>query len=204
MLTKTQPDEMQDFMVDASHIRGGHADRVVFPESAAEVAALLLQASGTKTEVTVSGAGTGTVGGRVPFGGIVLATDRLNQIKSIIHENSAGRAIAQAGVRLADLQRAVAAEKLFYPPDPTESSCFLGGTIATNASGSRTFKYGATRDYVQRLQIAFATGDLIDIHRGDFLARASGQIRLPLSSGQVIEAKLPSYRMPATRKHAAA
>jgi D-lactate dehydrogenase (cytochrome) len=204
MLTKTQPDEMQDFMVDASHIRGGHADRVVFPESAAEVAALLLQASGTKTEVTVSGAGTGTVGGRVPFGGIVLATDRLNQIKSIIHENSAGRAIAQAGVRLADLQRAVAAEKLFYPPDPTESSCFLGGTIATNASGSRTFKYGATRDYVQRLQIAFATGDLIDIHRGDFLARASGQIRLPLSSGQVIEAQLPSYRMPATRKHAAA
>jgi len=204
MLTKTQPDEMQDFLVDASHIRGGHAERVVFPESAAEVAALLVDASATKTQVTVSGAGTGTVGGRVPFGGIVLATDRLNEIKSIVHENHGGRATAQAGVRLIDFQRAMAAEKLFYPPDPTEANCFLGGTIATNASGARTFKYGATRNYVERLQIAFPTGDVIDLHRGELRAEASGQMRIPLSSGRVIEAQLPSYHMPATRKHAAA
>ncbi|MDX6612775.1 MAG: hypothetical protein QOD75_1961 [Blastocatellia bacterium] len=204
MLTKTQPDEMQDFLVDASHIPGGHAERVILPESAAEVGALLSESSATKTPVTISGAGTGTVGGRVPFGGIVLATDRLNHIKSIIHQNSGGRATAQAGVRLADLQRAVAAEKLFYPPDPTETTCFLGGTIATNASGSRTFKYGATRNYVERLQLALATGDVLDIHRGELRAAANGQIRISTSSGRVIKAQLPSYRMPATRKHAAA
>lgn len=204
MLTKTQPDEMQDFLVDASHMRGGHAEQLVFPESAVEVAALLAEASATKTQVTISGAGTGTVGGRVAFGGIVLATDKLNTIKGIVHQDEGGRATAEAGVRLIDFQRSVAAEKLFYPPDPTEANCFLGGTIATNASGARTFKYGATRNYVQRLQIALATGDVVEIHRGEVRADVGGKIRIPCSQGRVIEAQLPTYRMPATRKHAAA
>src|SRR6266542_3339302 len=149
MLTKTQPDEIQDFLSDASHLRGGHANRVVFPESAEEVAEILVEATRTKSQVTVSGAGTGTVAGRVPFGGTVIATDRLNQIREVVHnEQDGGRAIAGAGVILRDLQRAVESEDLFYPPDPTERSCFLGGTVATNASGARTFKYGPTRNYV--------------------------------------------------------
>src|SRR6266550_1878763 len=157
MLTKTQPDEIQSFLRDASHMRGGYAARVVFPENATEVGDLLAEASASQTPVTVSGAGTGTVGGRVPFGGIVLATDRLNRIKQIAHDDrDGGRAIAEAGVILGDFQRAVESEGLLYPPDPTERGCFLGGTVATNASGARTFKYGPTRNYVQRLKIALA------------------------------------------------
>src|SRR5688572_33230981 len=107
----------------------------MIPETVEEVSDVLAEANRDRTPVTVSGAGTGTVGGRVPFGGIVLATDRLNRIKSIVHENGSGRATAEAGVMLSTLQKAVEAEKLFYPPDPTEGSCFLGGTVATNASG---------------------------------------------------------------------
>ncbi|HEV8139786.1 MAG TPA: FAD-binding protein, partial [Pyrinomonadaceae bacterium] len=80
MLTKTQPDEIQDYLSDASFVRGGNASRVVFPESTAEVASILRDATNTKTPVTISGAGTGTVAGRVPFGGIVIATDKLNHI----------------------------------------------------------------------------------------------------------------------------
>ena len=204
MLTKSQPDEIQDFLIDASHMHGGHAERVVLPENAKEIADVLAEASASRTPVTVSGAGTGTVGGRVPFGGIVLATNRLNQIKEITHENGSGRAIVEAGVMLSTLQKAVEAEKLFYPPDPTEGSCFLGGTVATNASGARTFKYGPTRNYVERLQIVLATGEIIDLQRGQFRADAQGQIKLPLSSGRVIEVRIPSYKMPPTRKHAAA
>ncbi|MEA2204103.1 MAG: hypothetical protein QOE77_879 [Blastocatellia bacterium] len=205
MLTKTQPDEIQDFLVDASHMRGGHAERVALPESVDDVVALLAEASATRTPVTVSGAGTGTVGGRVPFGGIVLATNRLNHIKRVIREHDdAGRAIVEAGVRLTELQRAVDAKDLFYPPDPTEGSCFIGGTVATNASGARTFKYGSTRNYVERLQIALATGDVIDLRRGELRANSNGQLTIPVSTGSAIKAQLPSYRMPATRKHAAA
>ena len=203
MLTKTDPDEIQSYLSDASHMRDGRADRVVFPENAEEVAEILRAATAEKTPVTISGAGTGTVGGRIPFAGIVLATDKLDQIKSIAHENDGGRALAQAGVRLSDLQRFVDSENLFYPPDPTERSCFLGGTVATNASGTRTFKYGPTRNYVQRLTVALATGDVIDLRRGELRAGAGGRIVVPLKSGRSIEAQLPSYQMPRTRKHSA-
>ncbi len=202
MLTKVQPDEIQDFLSDASYLKGGHASRVVFPETAEEVARILAEATATKTPVTISGAGTGTVAGRVPFGGIVLSTDKLNHIAAVRREAAGGRAVAEAGVRLIDLQQAVEHEDLLYPPDPTERSCFLGGTIATNASGSRTFKYGPTRNYVERLKIALATGDILDLRRGQLHADEHGRISIPLSSNQVIEAQLPSYQMPRVRKHA--
>src|SRR5437764_11219295 len=105
MQTKTDSDEIQSYLIDASNMRGGQASRVAFPENAEEVAATLAQASNNRTPVTVSGAGTGIVGGRVPFGGIVLATDRLNRIKGIRKEGKGGRAVAQAGVVLAEFQR---------------------------------------------------------------------------------------------------
>jgi D-lactate dehydrogenase (cytochrome) len=202
MLTKSDQDEIQSFLSDASHMRDGRAERVVFPESAEEVAEILRAATDDQTPVTVSGAGTGTVGGRIPLNGIVLATDRLNQIRSIAHEEPGGSAVAEAGVTLSDFQRFVESENLFYPPDPTERSCFLGGTVATNASGARTFKYGPTRNYVQRLKIVLATGDVVDLRRGELHADASGRIEIPLPSGRSIEAQLPTYQMPQTRKHA--
>jgi D-lactate dehydrogenase (cytochrome) len=202
VLTKTSSDEIQSFLTDASNLKGGYAARVVFPESTSEVATFLREASATRTPVTVSGAGTGIVGGRVPFGGVVLATDRLNRIKEIRREGEGGLAVAEAGVVLAEFQRAVEAQGLLYPPDPTERSCYLGGSIATNASGARTFKYGATRNYVSRLKVALATGHVLDIRRGDILADASGYLIIPLDRGARIEARIPSYHMPQTRKHA--
>jgi D-lactate dehydrogenase (cytochrome) len=103
---------------------------------------------------------------------------------------------------LADFQRAVGGRGLIYPPDPTEWSCFLGGTVATNASGARSFKYGATRNFIRRLKLALATGEVLDLRRGEHKADADGLLRLPLPGGGTVEARLPSYRMPQTRKHA--
>jgi len=183
MQTKSDPDEIQSFLADASFIRDGHADRVLIPETIEEVAEVLAAANRDGVPVTVSGAGTGTVGGRVPFGGIVLATDRLNRIKSI--ENFRG--VAEAGVILSDFQRAVDQKGLLYPPDPTERGAFLGGTVATNASGARTFKYGPTRNYIERLKVVLASGEVLDLRRGD---------KLP-------QIPVLHYRPPATRKNAA-
>jgi D-lactate dehydrogenase (cytochrome) len=202
MLIKSEPDEIQSFLADASNMQGGNAARVAFPQNTEEVAAILAEASRTSLPVTVAGAGTGIVGGRVPFGGIVLATEKLNRVKEIVKEESGGHAVAEAGVVLADFQRAVAARGLLYPPDPTEWSCYLGGTVATNASGARSFKYGATRNYIRRLKIALATGESLDLRRGEAQADADGKIHLQLASGRSIAAQLPSYQMPRTRKHA--
>jgi D-lactate dehydrogenase (cytochrome) len=184
MQVKSNPDEIQSFLSDASFIRDGYAECVVLPETIDEVSQTLSAANRDHTPVTVSGAGTGTVGGRVPFGGIVLATDRLNRIKSI--END--RAVAEAGVILADFQRAVDQKGLLYPPDPTERGCFLGGTVATNASGARTFKYGPTRNYINALKVVLASGEVLALRRGE-----NNPLNFPA----------PNYRRPATRKNAA-
>ncbi len=196
---KKEQDEIQNYLLDTSHMLGGNASSVFFPESAEEIAEILKQATEEKTPVTISGAGTGTVGGRVPFGGIVISTERLNQIKEINNEESYG--IAEAGVILGEYQKAADAKGLLYPPDPTEWSCYLGGTVATNASGARTFKYGATRDYVRRLKIVLATGETLDLKRGEVFAEGRN-LKLPLPNGRMIEAQLPSYDMPQVRKHA--
>jgi len=198
MQTKSSPDEIESFLSDASFIREGHADRVVLPESIEEISEVLAEANRERVPVTVSGAGTGTVGGRVAFGGIVLATDKLNRIKQIVHEGQGGFAVVEPGVVLADLQRAVDQEGLLYPPDPTERDCFVGGNVATNASGARTFKYGPTRNYIRRLKVVLTSGEVLDLRRGDVRADAEGRLRL----GQSIEVQLPHYRMPATRKNA--
>src|ERR1051326_5374377 len=198
MQTKSAPDEIQSFLSDASFMRDGYADRVVLPESVEEVAEVLAAANRDRTPVTISGAGTGTVGGRVAFGGIVLATDKLTRIKSIVHQEGGGVAVVEPAVILSDLQRAVDHEGLLYPPDPTERDCFVGGNVATNASGARTFKYGPTRNYVRRLSVVLASGEVLDLRRGDVRSDARGRIRL----GKSIEVTLPHYCMPATRKNA--
>src|SRR5947209_19739357 len=179
MLTKQNADEVQSYFSDASNMRGGHAERVIFPENAQEIADVLGEATRERVPVTVAGAGTGIVGGRVPFGGIVLATNRLNRIREIVRERDGGWVIAEAGVVLADFQRAVGERGLIYPPDPTEWSCYLGGTVATNASGARTFKYGPTRNFVRRLKVAFPTGDVIDLRRGSVKVDEKGVLCLP-------------------------
>lgn len=203
MLTKSDPDEIQSFLTDASYIRDAYAERVVLPENVDEVSAVLASANRDRIPVTISGAGTGTVGGRVPFGGIVLATDKLNHIKSITRDNNGGQAVAEAGVILSDFQQAVERERLLYPPDPTERGCFLGGNVATNASGARTFKYGPTRNYINRLQVVLADGEVLELRRGECRAEA-GRIRVQLPSGRAIETALPTYQMPQTRKNASA
>ncbi len=196
MQTKSQPDDIESFLTDASFIRDGHADRVVIPESIDDVSEILAQANRDRVPVTISGAGTGTVGGRVAYGGIVLATDKLNHIKTIVHEDHGGFAVVEAGVILADLQRAVDQQGLLYPPDPTERGCFVGGNVATNASGARTFKYGPTRNYIRRLTVVLASGEIVDLRRGEVRADANRTIRI----GKSIELTLPDYHMPATQK----
>jgi len=199
MQVKTQVEDIQNYLTDASNMPGGHAMRLFIPETAAEVADTLREANEQGTAVTVSGARTGTVGGAIPFGGWVISLEKLNKILSIDKENL--RAVVQPGVVLADLQKAVEAEGLFYPPDPTEWSCQIGGTVATNASGARSFKYGATREFVTGLTVVLPDGDLLKLKRGVVFAGADDRLQLTTDSGRTIDARVPTYRRPAVRKN---
>jgi len=199
MQVKTQADDLQNYLTDASNIQGGFADKLFIPESAAEISEILKEANSKKIPVTVSGARTGTVGGAIPFGGYVISLEKLNKIKNIDKQNPS--ATAGSGVILADFQKAVEAEGLFYPPDPTEWTCQLGGTVATNASGARSFKYGATRGFVTGLEIVLADGNVINIKRGAAVGTDGGLIDLDAGQGRKVPIKVPTYDQPAVRKN---
>ena len=134
------------------------------PETAQQAAEVLAAATRTGTPVTVAGAGTGLVGGRVPEGGWVLSTERFRRL-----EIGSAKARIGAGVLLNDLQLAAKSSGQFYAPDPTEWGASVGGTIATNASGSRSFLYGSTRQHLLSVTVALMDGTVWTYGRGERL-----------------------------------
>lgn len=195
MIIKTSPDEIQNYLSDASNFKG-HCEAVYFPETESDVISILKEANEKKIKVTVSGNGTGLTGARVPQGGIVLSTEKMNHIIEL-NENEK-TATVEPGVILADFQKLVNEKKLMYPPDPTERNCFIGGTVATNASGEKTFKYGPTRSYVLELNIVLANGDLLKLKRGETLAN-NFELKLKTVNGAEYIIHLPDYIMPSTK-----
>ena len=144
------------------------------PYDEAGVVKALREASAAGIAVTVAGAGTGVTGGRVPTGGWVLSLEKLSHLE--VHP---GFAIAGAGVLLRDVHAAAQRTGQFYPPDPTETGAAIGGNIATNASGARSFRYGATRRWIERLRVVLADGRVLDVGRGDAVDFETGSIPLP-------------------------
>lgn len=138
------------------------AEAVVFPRTAEEIAAIMRLANEEKFYVTVRGGGVGYTGGAVPIrGGIVLATARLNQILEINQADLV--AIVEPAVTNYQLQQAVEAQGLFYPPDPSSwRESFIGGNIALNAGGPRCVKYGNTKQFVLGLDFVTPTGEIIN------------------------------------------
>jgi FAD/FMN-containing dehydrogenase len=161
------------YLEDASNLKG-HAERVFVPLDEAELGSILRDATASGTPVTIAGAGTGVTGGRVPFGGWVVSLERFKKLE--IHR---GHAICGAGVLLRDLHAAAQATGQFYPPDPTETGAAIGGNIATNASGSRSLRYGPTGRWIERLRVVFADGSAREFGRGDAIDFDAGTIPLP-------------------------
>ena len=164
----------------------GHADQVFSPDKEQDVADLLRQASDKKIPVTATGALTGLAGGGSPDGGWAISLSRFRKL-----EISKGRARVGPGVLLREVQAAAANAGQFYAPDPTENTSSIGGNIAANASGSRSFRYGATRRHVLSLNVAFLDGTLRTIQRGEKVDFDVPAISLPrttkLSAGYPLQ-----------------
>jgi len=193
MIIKTDADIIKSYFEDYSGLLGGYADKVILPENEKEARDILLEASAKKTPVTISGGGTGVTGARIPFGGWAISTERLNKIIEV--SDKTFTATLQPGVRLSDLENELSKKGLTYLPDPTEPNAFLGGTISTNASGAKGFKYGPTRNYIKRLRVLLSTGDIIDIKRGDYPVSRGTALPLRLKNKEII-IRVPDYPMP--------
>ena len=89
----------------------------------------------------------------------------------------------------------------YFPPDPTEGSASIGGMVACNSSGAKSFYYGATRGYIEGFRLVLADGDVIALKRGQNFADGRN-FRIKTEGGRIIEGRLPSYEMPSCKNAA--
>ncbi len=198
MIIKTDKDQLLNYLKDASNTEG-YCDAVYLPESVDEIKQIFKEAEQKKINVTVSGNRTGLTGAAVPLGGFVVSMEKLNKIIELDINNK--YVTVEPGVILSDLLNEVKGHNLYFPPDPTELNCFIGGIVATNASGAKSFKYGATRNFVLSLDVLLSSGELIKLNRGESFA-SDNKLRLKTDTGRLINLELPNLKMPTTKNAA--
>ena len=196
--------DFSDYLTDESRVTAEYADLLAFPESESDVLELISSASKKKIPITVSAARTGIVAGAVPLsGGMILSMEKMTKIGQPVFDDEKGEWFMTVGpgVLLQDIETFLHNQNdknLFYPPDPTEMSAAIGGTVATNASGARTYKYGATRNYVRRLRIVLADGNILEIKRGQIISDENNELHFSVS-GKEYKIIVPDYSMPKTK-----
>jgi D-lactate dehydrogenase (cytochrome) len=202
LIRLTQKDELEPYLSDASQLHG-QAEGIALPENEKEIAEFLKEANAKKIPVTVSGGKTGLTGAAVPQGGWVLSLEKLSKTLEIKENPPAQESWArfEPGISLKALEETFQTKRVFYPPDPTGKKAFLGGTLATNASGPNSFKYGQTRRYVRRIRVVLASGEILELKRGEANSPGAGKIEIPLRQGR-LTVPVPRYKLPSV-KHAA-
>lgn len=158
----TDPGLVAGYTTDWTRRYTGEAAAVVRPGSAAEVAAVLRCCTRHAAPVVPQGGNTGLVGGGVPAAGrpVLLSTRRLAQLGPV--DALAGQVTAGAGVTIAGLRASAAAVGLAYGVDlAARDSATVGGTIATNAGGIHTIRYGPTRAQLLGVEAVLADGSVL-------------------------------------------
>jgi D-lactate dehydrogenase (cytochrome) len=190
----TDPDLLASVREDAAHYHGGHAAGLAFPLSEADVAAICR----THSRILPIGAQSSLTGGATPFGDLVVSTAAMREVVDVT-----GAVVrVQPGVSITALEDRLAPLGLWYPPAPTWHGAFVGGTVATNAAGAATFKYGSTRRWVEGLTVVLASGDVLDLERGACRAHPDGYFEIERPGG-VTRVLVPTYVMPDVPKHSA-
>lgn len=189
------------YRADESKLSSPSLSSVALPKSAAQLVAILEAHRAAGHHVTVSGARTGVVGGAVaPAGGHVVSLEGLRGIGELERRGDEATIRVAAGTTLAELYEHLAGHHpdWIYPVDPTETSASIGGTVATNASGPRSFHYGPTRDWVRGLRVVLADGGVLDLERGQVVADGA-RLEIERAGGNVEALELPEIPRPATK-----
>ena len=169
---------------------------------------------------------TGIVGGAVPVGGTLLSLSGMKRVLGVRRLPDGRFAVrVEPGLTVAELRDLLATKRLgiedsagtdasagleafladerqfFYPPDPTEDTAHLGATVATNASGARSYRYGATRRHVHGMRVVLTTGDVVAVERGQCSATGLDFV-LTRTDGSTADVRVPGYCMPGTKNAA--
>ncbi|HEX3019427.1 MAG TPA: FAD-linked oxidase C-terminal domain-containing protein [Chitinispirillaceae bacterium] len=197
---------------DESQYRSGVPQKVFFPESCSDLQSILEEAHRNKIPVVFIGGQTGTTGGAVPDeDSFAVCFSAMNKIVYIKLDDDFPVLYCNPGVTLSSINKFLQAPQdwpgqvegiqllnkvgYMYPPDPTETTAQIGGTVATNASGARSFRFGSTRNFVTHLGCVLSTGDKLEIPRGKYLSQ-NNCFRVKTDHGKAIEIPAPKFDSP--------
>ncbi len=140
---------------------------IVFPADTNDVSTLVKvvdtihQNGSDRISLTARGNGTDQGGGPINTGIIIDFMKYMNQILEIGDDY----VIVQPGCLYGRLQNELKQRGRYLPPYPASVEvCTIGGAVANNAAGEKTVKYGATRNYVEAIQVVLSDGSVTWIH----------------------------------------
>jgi D-lactate dehydrogenase (cytochrome) len=221
--------EYASYLTDESKISSFPFDFLFFPKTEAELAAVIHEMAEKNIPITIAGARTGLVGGSVPPKGALVSLEHLDSVEALYYDPLTEEWVirAQASVSLKSLEDMLRFKRFptleknaapfiqtelarfkedknnyYYPPDPTEMSASLGGSVVTNASGARTYRFGPTRAWVRGIRVFLANGEYLDIPRGKYFASPAGDFTIYDASGEAYPFTIPNYSMPKTKSTA--
>lgn len=193
-------EEYPDYLVDESRLSGNPVETIFFPETTSDVSAIMRDIHKRGLSVCVSGARTGVVGGAVATNvDCVISLSGMNEILDF--DNKSIR--AQCGTTLDELNNYISEKmpEIFYPVDPTETTSSIGGNVASNASGARTYYYGPTRNWVNAITVVLADGSVLDLKRGDVVADGR-RFRIQLPNQPETTFEFPNHKYPKVKNTA--
>jgi FAD/FMN-containing dehydrogenase len=174
----SEPDVVAGYATDWTRRYAGEASCVVRPGSTEEVAAVLRACAGHGVPVVPQGGNTGLVGGSVPppadwpqTGGraapaamatapVIVSARRLAGLGPV--DVAAGQVTAGAGATISAVAAHADTAGMRYGIDlASRDSATVGRTIATNAGGIRTIRYGPTRAQVAGVTAVLADGSVV-------------------------------------------
>jgi len=213
------------YLVDESKLEGT-ADWLFFPKSEAEIISIIDYLREKKIPTYISAARTGIVGSSVPKCGSIFSIEKMDKMLGFGFDENKGKYFCrfEPGITLKAINDIILKKEVervkeltpntisrfieekksyYYPMDPTEMSASISGTVATNASGAGTYKYGATRKWVKKIRVALAIGEILEIQRGKYFASNDGTFIVKLTDGTDLVFKIPSYEFNTNVKNAA-
>jgi len=197
MIIKTKKEEFESYLEDTSNLYG-NASSLHIVKSRGELVELIRDFNKHKTCFTISAGRTGTTGGCVPLGGVIIS---IEQLKNIIEIDKNNKTIhLETGLTFKEIEESAAKNNLTLCACPTESLAFIGGAISTCASGVRGFGYGSIRNYISEIEVVSPTGDIMIIKRGAIFSKK--RLFDFEYKGKNFKFQLPSYTAPKIKSQA--